>query len=139
MKLHSDVITEADICRAVRYAEDTMGGTLFQHLTPVRSTVRRGAFEIRVTGDGAQTGRKQNTGYAGASGQYSAGYAAWGWLIAKLYDLDPAAIWGSPGRPIYADSQSFHAATSWAFDTDLDSPAERREATAGLRNNSPRS
>lgn len=133
MKLHSDTITTADIYAARDYAADTMGGVLTVGITQTRSTARGRAFDVRLTGDGTQ-GRKQSTAYRGVEpGQYSAGYASWGWLMAFLYDIDPAAMWGSPGRPTYADKHDFHAATRCAFDTDIESPEERRAATVNLR------
>lgn len=126
MKLHSDVLTVSHVNNAKNIARDVMGGVLYLDVMRVGSRARERAFEVRLTGDGSQTARKQNTGYSGASQEYSAGYASWGWLMAELYEADPDAIWGSPGRPTYADREDFHHATGHRFDTSL-SVEDRRE------------
>jgi hypothetical protein len=68
--------------------------------------------------------RYKNTGDAGASSEWfghdgavwSATYHEWGWLMAKVYELDPEAVWGSQ-RWGYQSAADFHAKTKGVFDT----------------------
>lgn len=124
MKVYSDTITRADVILACRMAEKVMGGRLYLDVDNGRAARGGGrVLDIKLTGDGSQTARKQNSGYSGASQEYSAGWASWGWMMAELFDIDPAARWGSPTRPTYDGKQDFMTKTDWVFDTDLDMTA----------------
>lgn len=140
MKIHSDVITRDDVYRAASVARSVFPGTSVE-VSAVGSRSHRRAFEVHMTGDGSTCRNRTNAGTRygdhGTEAEYSAGYAAWGWLVATLYDIDPDAVWGSAKNPIYGSKADFELKTADLFDTDL-SNDERRAATLDFQKNGPR-
>ncbi len=71
-----------------------------------------------------RTRRYKNTGNRGASsgdyGSCGAVWAAtwheWGWLIQRVFELDPTARWGSLKYPSYASPADFAAKTRGVFE-----------------------
>lgn len=140
MKIHSDVITRDDVYRAASVARSVFPGTSVE-VSAVGSRSHRRAFEIHMTGDGSTCRNRTNAGTRygdhGGEAEYSAGYAAWGWLMASLYDVDQSAVWGTVRRPTYGSKADFNARTADLFDTGL-SNDERRAATLDFQKNGPR-
>jgi len=66
--------------------------------------------------------RYQNTGDSGASSErpghdgavWAATWHEWGWFMAKVFELDPSARWGSQ-RWGYQSAADFHAKTKGVF------------------------
>lgn len=82
------------------------------------SRKRPHAFEVTLTGYGARHTRRKNAGGGYyMPNEYAATWSDWGRWLASLYERDPAMIVGSPGRPIYASADDFHAKTFYLFDT----------------------
>ncbi len=139
MKLHTDEISMTSAIHvAAMQAGLSLGTSIDAEVMRVGSRSHRYAYEVHMTGDGTTCRNRVNPGSAyGSDRGFSAGYAGWGWLMAELYDLDAAAVWGSVKNPVYASKQDFHAKTAWLFDTDLDL-ATRKAQTIGLRKNGAR-
>lgn len=101
MKLHSDILTMADVRDALERAKkrghvDRL--TVFDVLEPKGSRTRKNGFEVhlewigdKVKGDGR---RWTNSGNTGSGGTYAATYDEWGWFIAELFDKDENAVFG---------------------------------------------
>lgn len=105
MRLHTDILAPSDIYRAV-----TAAGMTGVHVEATRhgSRARDHAFEVHLTGTSS---RRPNGGNYGAGAGYAATWDEWGMFLAALFELDPQAIAGTPGRPTYASGETFHAAT----------------------------
>ncbi len=137
MKLHTDTLGAMHVINAAHKAGQSLGCSLYVETLQVGSRSHRYAYEVHMTGDGTTCRNRTNPRSAyGPDRSFSAGYAGWGWLMAELYDVDAAAVWGSVKNPAYASKQDFHAKTAWLFDTDLDLAA-RRATTLDFQVNGP--
>lgn len=105
MRIHSNALTSLDIYRAT----DGLDG-VYVEVTPKGSRTHAGAFEVRLTGTSSRLtmdGRDQ-----------AATWDQWGAFIAGVYEVDPAAVFGSAKSPNYRDSNHFHAVTRYRFDAN---------------------
>ena len=124
MRLHSDKITAQDIRNAL-HSEQEIGRIAptvrFKVLDSHGSKTHKAAHEVqleswgRVAGDGRRVGNSGSYGVMNPDGGYAATHSEWGWLMAALYRVDPAAIWGSAKHPQYASSNDFHEKTGMTF------------------------
>ena len=101
MRLHSNVLTAADVYVA------TMGlRGVYATVTAHGSRSHKLALEVRLEGNGYA----RNSGNYGAdSYETGATWDEWGAVMGALYEVDPAALWGSVKRPTYRDADHFHA------------------------------
>lgn len=81
MKIHSDILTSADIYRATAdltgvYAEAVTKG----------SRSRKNGVEFSLTGT---SHRRPNTGQRGAGDDYAATWDEWGIVLGRLFEADP--------------------------------------------------
>lgn len=119
MKLHSDILSGADIQDALSRAKangkvDRL--VVFSELTAKRSRSRKEGWEIRLEwlgdkqkGDGR---RYTNGGNRGAdTTTYGAFWEEWGWFISELYSIDPNLIFGH-----YKTRADFDSMTHYKFD-----------------------
>lgn len=118
MKLHTNIITQPAVYRALnsailagRISEDIY----FVKLDPSPSRSRHYGYEIQLGTDDKTSGPTRsrhfkNRGNAGADSVYAATYAEWGWFIAELFVIDPAAVFGS-----YRGVASFNEQTENKF------------------------
>lgn len=102
MRLHTNTITESDVHQAV---ENLLG--VYATVTRHGSRSHDHALEIRLEGNGYLT----NTGNGGAGATEGATWDEWGVMIARLYEIDPDALWGSAKYPVYRDVYHFHERT----------------------------
>lgn len=150
MKLHSDTLTPEDLESARFDAQEITGGWLFLEVIRCGSRSRTFGFEVKLTGDGSQSSRRVNPGSGnGSRDEYAAGYAAYGWFLAALYDTDlDMVVGGSEANAIYKDSTHFHertavtsdnlCATYSPFDTDLSVESQKLiHAAFGRRGGQP--
>lgn len=105
MRIHSNALTSLDIYRAT----NALPG-VYAEVTPKGSRTHVGAFEIRLTGTST---RRTMDGQ-----DQAATWDEWGVFIAAIYEVDPAAVFGSVKSPNYRDSNHFHAVTRYRFDAD---------------------
>lgn len=79
----------------------------------------RGSYPVSSV-NGAKR-RRANSGHYGAAGhpsapEYAATFDEWGYWLAALYELDPAArCGGTITHPVYADRADFHNRTNNAY------------------------
>jgi hypothetical protein len=108
MRLHSNVITEADIYAATRDLPGVCANVM-QHGS--RSRLR--AFEVSLDGNGYA----RNTGFygAGSSDDPTATWDEWGAFMAALFAVDPDAFWGSASYPAYVNVDDFNRKTADRF------------------------
>lgn len=119
MKLHSDTITKADVRAAMRAAvldSKITPDVHFVIFAPEGSRLRRYGYEIQLgtfdkTSGPTSSRRFKNTGYAGAGRVWAATYDEWGWLIAELFKIDPALIFGQWKHGV----DRFHSDTANAY------------------------
>lgn len=114
MRIHSDILTTADIHAATR---DLPG--VYIDISPHGSRSRASAYEVSLEGNGY----RKNSGRYGAGDEYAATWDEWGVVIARLFDIDPQAFWGSAKRPNYSDAEDFHQLTGDRF-RSLELPAD---------------
>ena len=120
MKLHT-VLTEAQVSNAlfrVHVADLVARDVYFTEFTAEPSKSRPNGFRIQLGTDdpdllGGKRNYKNSGGY-GASNVYAATWYEWGWFIARIFDMDPTAIFGTE----YKTREAFNAATDNIF-TDL--------------------
>lgn len=103
MRLHTDKITGLDIYNA---AKDLPGVVVAY--TDHGSRSHDHAFEVRLEGNGTRAG------YATKDHQ-GATWDEWGVFIARLYQVDPNALWGSAKHPVYDGADNFHYLTADRF------------------------
>lgn len=106
MRIHSDILAADDIHAATR---DLPG----VYVTASRhgSRARQRAFDVSLEGNG----RRKNSGRYGAAEDFGATWDEWGVVMARLFDIDPDAFWGTAKSPTYADAEDFHRATGERF------------------------
>lgn len=105
MKIHTNVITLDQMHAAAAGLPGVVA-----HVTPRGSRTHARAFEIYMTGNGVTGGQWGHGGNAKA-----ATWDEWGCVIGRLYVIDPAAVWGSPGNPIYFNADHFNWTTGNRF------------------------
>lgn len=112
MRIHSDHLTQADIVKATM--TDDMAG-VYVTATPHGSRARARAFEVRLTG---------TSPYWTMDGQdHAATWDEWGVFFARLFEIDPNMLAGTPKNPTYRDADHFHLFTRYRFD-ELTIPAD---------------
>ncbi len=137
MKLHTDTLGAMHVINAAHKAGQSLGCLLSIDVAKVGSRSHAHAFEVHMTGDGTTCRNRTNGSHgSGERPDFSAGYAGWGWLMAELYDLDTAAVWGTVKNPVYASEQDFHAKTASLFDTDLHLAARKAQTLCLQKNGS---
>ena len=114
MRIHSDVLTIADVHRAASGLPGVYV-TASQH----GSRARRRAFNVSLEGNG----HRKNSGLYGAAEEFGATWDEWGVFIARLFDIDPEAFWGTAKHPTYASPEGFHHLTGERF-RSLELPAD---------------
>lgn len=106
MRLHSDIITITDVYAVTK---DLPGVYVTASEHGSRSKAR--AFEVSLEGNGYL----KNTGQYGAGDEYGATWDEWGVFIARLFEIDPNAFWGTAKHPVYANASEFHGMTADRF------------------------
>lgn len=107
MRIHSDLITAADVYRAANVASGTGDGIVYvRTLSEHGSRKRRRAFELSLAGDGTKSRKRTQADRS----QYAATWDAWGWFLLDLFTVDPAMIAGP-----YAGVDQFHELTDDRF------------------------
>lgn len=108
MRIHANNLTLNDIYAAVN---DLPGVyvTVSQH----GSRTHKAAFEVSLEGNGY----RKNTGTSGAGDEIGATWDEWGVFIARVFDADPNAVFGSVSAPIYSDGYTFHLTTNDRFES----------------------
>jgi len=120
MRLHSDTLDGMAVRGALESARDAgriSWSVGFMTLDTKGSRSRARGFEIRLEAEPGDGHRRTNTGTRGAGDYYAATWDEWGYFIAELFALDPAAIFGG-----YDGAADFHAQTKGKF--------QRSEVTA---------
>jgi hypothetical protein len=124
MRLHSDIITANNVLVALVSEQDAgriAGSVRFKVLDTHGSKTHAAAHEVqlesvgRIPGDGRRAGNSGSYGAMGWEDGYAATYSEWGWLMAALYRIDPAAVWGSVKHPQYASAADFHEKTGMTY------------------------
>jgi len=113
MRIHTDILTEADIHDAAREARVSYAGGGF---TRHGSRSRDHAFNVLLTGESK---RRPNGGNYGAADDYAATWDQWGVFLAVLFDRDP-----NMKTPYYVDAHDFHVRTNDRFNPDGNDRAE---------------
>lgn len=106
MRIHTNTLTIDDVYSATA----TLPGvyvTVSQHGS--RSHAR--AFEVSLEGNGY----RKNTGTHGAGDEIGATWDEWGVFIARLFEVDPEALFGTPKYPTYQNAYHFHMLTDDRF------------------------
>ena len=70
---------------------------------------------VNMYGKRQKTRRVRNGGYG--EYRYAATWHEWGWFLAEVFDMDPAAIVGN-GREAYRGQEDFDQKTKWKFVED---------------------
>jgi hypothetical protein len=116
MRLHSNILTAADV-----YAATISRGMrgVYAEVATVGSRSHARALDVHLSGTSS---RRTNPGASypsreGAGIDYAATWDEWGMVMATLYAIDPAAVWGSVKRPTYANADHFHYVTGGRFHT----------------------
>lgn len=111
MKLHSDILTEADIRKALDAARSkghVTGGIECYMLETQGSRSHANGFEVRLGSTYADGIHKRKT--MDSSGNYSATWSEWGWFIVELFAMDSGLTFGR-----YKSEDDFHEVTRFAF------------------------
>lgn len=111
MRLHSDILTLADISAALPPY------VCLGKYSNFASRSRQCGFDISLTGHGARHTRKKNSGNHGAGDEYAASWDDWGVWIAALYDIDPDMIAGH-----YKNRDMFYAQTAFYTPRGMSAP-----------------
>jgi hypothetical protein len=116
MKIHSDILTKADIAHAVY----SLPGVYIDELTEHGSRRRAKGFKLYLNG---------NSRYAAQRGGKAATWDEWGIVINRLFEIDPTA-----SMEYYATRGDFYAQTAHVHNTILrhygPEQAKRRGQTA---------
>lgn len=128
MRIHSDILTVADVYDAV---SDLPG--VYVTVSENGSRTHRKGFEVSLEGNGYA----RNTGsYGSDRSTPGATWDEWGVFLARLFDVDPRALPGSVKYPVYVDAGDFHRKTATRFaDLTLPEDTHKRhtwEYSAGL-------
>lgn len=111
MRIHTDVITRADLLNAEKAARSPEDGHVFLSVMEHGSRSRARAFEVALEGDGTKNRRRRNPGTGPNRDKgYAATWDAWGRFLAHLYTVDPNMIAGP-----YKSENDFHAQTHGQF------------------------
>lgn len=102
MKIHSDILTSADIYRAT----SDLSGVYAEAVTK-GSRSRKAGIEFSLTGTSS---RRPNSGRSGAGDDYAATWDEWGIVLGRLFALDPNAT-----CTYYKDADDFHFKTGARF------------------------
>lgn len=114
MRLHTNEVTREQIEAAAAGIAD--GVTV--EIEEYGSKSRNRAFEVVLLGNGGM-----NLGYS-RSNKRHATWDEWGVLIARLYELDFGAWWGTNSKyPTYENHSDFHVYTQFRFE-DLTLPED---------------
>lgn len=129
MRLHTNVFDWAGVHQALTdvQAQNLVAPHVdFHELEEYGSRKRTRAFEIRlgtyekVRGDNRRwtnLGTRGANSAANGEGVYAATWDEWGWFIARLFELDPEAIFGP-----YDGIENFQARTKSEFILDNSVP-----------------
>lgn len=115
MKIHSDVLTSANLRTATTYRGMT-GVHLSEWITR-GSRSRARSFDVKLTGNSPS---RPNFG-AGEGDDHAARWDEWGIFIEYLFTIDPEAIVG-----VYKDYETFRKVTGGRFDTLTGDQTHRR-------------
>lgn len=77
------------------------------------SSIRPYAFTVLLEGSGG----RNNTGLYGAGDYCGATWDEWGAFLGRVFQLDPTAVVGSPGAPVYGGADHFRWATGGRFES----------------------
>lgn len=121
MKLHTSLTASevADALGTVKNLGRAGTDVEFAGLRYEKSLSRRHGYVIHLASEtktgpdlGPRTARRRvNSGVYGAGEWYAATWEEWGWFMAEVYALDPAARWSCG----YRDSADFHRKTGGRF------------------------
>lgn len=110
MRIHSNTLTAADIYVATH---DLPG--VHVEVTEHGSRSHTRAYEISLSGT---SNRRKNPGtYGYREVDHAATWDEWGVVIARIFDRDPHAVFGTVKHPTYADSGDFDYQTAGRFDS----------------------
>jgi hypothetical protein len=104
VKIHAKILTEDDLIDALDASGQRALGVEFDKLTTHKSRSHGRAYDAHLVGDGTTSPYYTN------ERRHSAGYDAWGWWLAVLFDRDPDA-WAGP----YKGRDDFHKQTDGKF------------------------
>lgn len=123
MRLHTDHLTKVQLCETLAQCQvaGLVGNevTFTDYVTVHNSRTHDRAFEVklgyfdRVEG---RTNRRQNR--RGDNVPFAATYEEWGHFMAALFELDPAACWGS-AKYGYNGVADFHEKTKHRFHVEV--------------------
>lgn len=102
MKIHSDVLTYADLLDAVKIARVDFG-----RCDEKGSRSRARGFDVTLTGESRRRPNDQGKGDRDA---YAATWDQWGVFLAALFDRDPKMV-----TPYYEDAKDFAIKTDVRF------------------------
>jgi hypothetical protein len=126
VRIHTDTLTRENIQQAL-IAEIEKGRIArhvsFKVLTEGGSRSHRRSFEVQLEAAERDNGRRVgNSGSYGAMRPEHDGYAAtydeWGWLLAALYQIDPAFIVGTVKHPVYDGRDDFDHKTALTYNPE---------------------
>lgn len=122
MRYHSRILTLANLRDAITLAELAAPGSYMVECVQRKSKSHGVAYEIKLAGNGKHVTRHTNSGgYGAVQGEFAAGYAAHGFFIAALYDIDPNMVVGSgPKNAIYEGKDDFYAQTTMSAESEPD-------------------
>lgn len=106
MRLHTNILTRDDLYKATA---DLPGVSIKATEHGSRSHAR--GFEVHLTGTSNSRPNREHW-----ADEYAATWDEWGVAIARLYDIDPDAVWGGVKNPIYDGSDDFHFQTGYRFE-----------------------
>ena len=106
MRIHSDVLTYADIITAVKNAGADFAA--IEGLTAHGSRARNRAYNVNLVGNSHRRPNRVHT-----HSEYAATWDQWGVFFAYLYGVDPDLK-----TTTYKDEETFHRATGYRFDGD---------------------
>jgi hypothetical protein len=110
VKIHSSKLTGRDLHEALSTSGQAALGVSIDEYDVHNSRSHALRFDVHLIGDGTTSRFKCNSGEYGAGRAYSAGYDAWGWWLADLFDRDPDA-WAGP----YKGRLDFDKQTHYRF------------------------
>lgn len=121
MRLHSNIITSDTIhaMLAVEKAAGRIHHAVHADVSEHGSRSRARGIELALICYEYEpnTGRRRPAGYSRNwnSGTWAATYDEWGWLLSRLYEIDPDLICGSVKHPNYADVDDFDRKTGFTY------------------------
>ena len=105
MRIHTDRL--AEVRQAINAATRALPGVYHGEMPEHGSRSRKGALELRLTGQGPR--------WTADNRDLAASYDEWGVVLGAVFAVDPDAICGSAKRPVYAGANDYHWQTGERF------------------------